>query len=248
VSNTQGDTTYLTSSLFNGYPAALLMVSEVKSQSSPSLPCEVGVWYNTIQQRWGIFREDGLAMPFGTGFSVYAVAGAGSSDLLQKVTATNSAAGDVITLDNAITNNHPDLQLVVTPNFDPGGVGDNWDNHPLGVWYHNGYWNIFHEDHAPFVIGAAYNVHAVSGGSRVLQTASQSTMLEINSISSNEALFVMQDAEMDASTPSVPGISLILMQCAYFSCQYHIVNPQGIPPGTVYNILDYPISLQLPPP
>jgi hypothetical protein len=253
ASNTEGDTTYLDNpSLLNGNPTALIMVSEVKDQlqagtASPTLPCEVGVWYNGGKQRWGIFAEDGLAMPPGTGFSVYAAAGAGSSDLLQRVTAANSGAGDSITLENAITNNNPNLQLVVTPNYNPGGIGAYWDNHPLGVWYHNGHWNIFHEDQAPFVIGAAYNVHAVSDGLRVSQTASQSTMIVINNSSSEEALFVMQDAEMAASTPSVPGVSLILMQCAYLNCQYQVVNAQGIPPGAAYNILAYPISVQLPP-
>ena len=49
-------------------------------------------------------------------------------------------------IDNALTNDNPNAIVVVTPNYNPGGVGGTYDNHPIGVWYDGSKWAIFNQD------------------------------------------------------------------------------------------------------
>jgi hypothetical protein len=61
-------------------------------------------------------------------------------------------------IDHPSTNNHPDALILVTPNWGPGSKGDINNNHPIGVWYHQGKWSIFNQDKAEMPLGAAFNV------------------------------------------------------------------------------------------
>jgi len=54
--------------------------------------------------------------------------------------------------------------VFVTPNWNPGGSGGVFDNHPTGVWYHAGKWAIFNQDVKAIPNGAAFNVMVLSGG------------------------------------------------------------------------------------
>jgi hypothetical protein len=128
----------------------------------------LGVFYNPIVKQWAIFNQDGSSMPSGAAFNVYDFSGpftdfspyAHSGALLQTATATNSA-GDWTEISNVVTDNQPNELLTVTPNW---SINDVYDNHPLGVWYSNGHWYIFHEDQTAIPVGAAYNVVAFSPG------------------------------------------------------------------------------------
>jgi len=62
------------------------------------------------------------------------------------------------TIDNPLSNGHPNAILIVTPNYNPGNSGASYDTHPLGVWYDGNNWEIFHEDLAPMVVDTTYNV------------------------------------------------------------------------------------------
>jgi hypothetical protein len=64
-------------------------------------------------------------------------------------------------IDHTSANNHPDAIVLVTPNWSPGGKGDTYNNHPVGVWYNNGRWSIFNQDKAAMPEGAAFNVMVV---------------------------------------------------------------------------------------
>src|SRR5579859_2005464 len=74
----------------------------------------------------------------------------------------NSAA-DYTQLDNTSFNGNPNAVLMVTPNWNPGGIGGIYDNHPLGVFYSAPFWYIFHEDLTPIPNGAAFNVNLGTG-------------------------------------------------------------------------------------
>ena len=72
-------------------------------------------------------------------------------------TATSAnSSGDYTNLNNATTNNNPNTIVLVTLNWSPNGV---YDNHPIGVWYHNGGWSIFNQDLTPIPANAAFNVY-----------------------------------------------------------------------------------------
>jgi hypothetical protein len=63
-------------------------------------------------------------------------------------------------IDNPLTNSNPDVILYVTQNWNPGGSGGTYNNHPIGVWYDNNRkrWAIFNQDRAQMPSGAAFNV------------------------------------------------------------------------------------------
>jgi len=73
-------------------------------------------------------------------------------------------AGHITYIDNPLTNNNPNAIIIVTPNYNPGGVGGTTDNHPIGVVYVGSpvfKWGIFNQDHLPMPDGAAFNVYVV---------------------------------------------------------------------------------------
>ena len=63
-------------------------------------------------------------------------------------------------LDNSLTNDNPNVILYVTPNWNPGGSGGTYNDHPIGVWYNSNRqkWAIFNQDGEPMPDGAAFNV------------------------------------------------------------------------------------------
>jgi len=74
-------------------------------------------------------------------------------------------------IDSPYTNNKPNAIVIVTPNWNPAGVGGTYNEHPIGVWYHNGKWSIYNQDKnqdpkqkKPMPIGAAFNILVVDGG------------------------------------------------------------------------------------
>ena len=81
-------------------------------------------------------------------------------------TAANSVL-DYTTIDNPLTNGNPGAILIVTPNWNPGGVGGTYNNHPIGVYYFGGKWTIFNQDLAPIPVGAAFNVIIPTSGAGV---------------------------------------------------------------------------------
>ena len=78
-----------------------------------------------------------------------------------------TAASDYTTIDNPLTNGNPNALLLVTPNWNPGGVGGIYNNHAIGVWYTGSKWSIFNQDLAAIPVGAAFNVYVLTAGAGV---------------------------------------------------------------------------------
>jgi len=75
------------------------------------------------------------------------------------------------------THGQPNAWVLVTPNWSPGGVFQNPDAHPVGVWYNGGAqdWSIFNDDGAAMPQQAAFNVYAINsanGQDTLVATAS----------------------------------------------------------------------------
>ncbi len=68
-------------------------------------------------------------------------------------------------LDHPLINGNPDAILYVTQNWNPGGGGGTYNNHPVGVWYDAGRkrWAIFNQDRAQMPNRAAFNVVVLEG-------------------------------------------------------------------------------------
>jgi len=120
----------------------------------------VGVWYNG--SNWAIFNQDLAAMPVGASFNV--------SVLPDEPTVTVHTAtpaniiGNWTSIDHPLTNNNPNAIVSITQKSNPGGGGWVYNDHVVGVWYHDGIerWAIFNQDHADMPVGASFNVSAPS--------------------------------------------------------------------------------------
>ena len=78
---------------------------------------------------------------------------------VHRATAENISVNSTY-LDNPLTNGNPNAVLYVTQDWNPGGSGGTYNNHPIGVWYDAGRkkWAIFNQDRANMPNGAAFNV------------------------------------------------------------------------------------------
>jgi hypothetical protein len=169
-STTSGDTMFINNGATNDQPNDLLFVT-ANYDPHGVCPCAyesapIGVWYSTYDHQWGVFSENGSAMPSTASFNVLAVPKSSTSVFVHRNTASNDI-GDFSLINNAGTNNHPNAQIQVTQNWDPGGVGGTYNNHTVGVWYDKSAkkWAIFNEDGATMQAGAAFNVMIGSGAS-----------------------------------------------------------------------------------
>jgi len=85
---------------------------------------------------------------------------AASSSVFVDISASLSDSGDSTFIDSSLTNGKPSIQLQVTQNWNPGGVGGGFNAHAVGVWYDSarGEWAIFNEDGSAMATGLSFNV------------------------------------------------------------------------------------------
>jgi hypothetical protein len=117
----------------------------------------IGVWYDAEARRWAIFNQDLAPMAQGTSFDVHALSG--GSAFVHQATAENTLE-DGTYLNAPFTNANPDITPSVTQNWNPGGFGGTYNDHPVGVRYDADarQWVIFNEDGAEMPEGADFNV------------------------------------------------------------------------------------------
>jgi hypothetical protein len=136
----------------------------------------VGVRYDTSSGRWGIFNENGSAIPAGMSFNVLVVPAATPRVFVQTATAGNSS-GESTFISSSLTNGLPGARLMITPVWNPGGSGGTVNNNATGVWYDASQqkWAIFNENGTGMPTNASFNVMVGTsnsgGGTSVLQTA-----------------------------------------------------------------------------
>jgi len=70
-------------------------------------------------------------------------------------------AGNVTYLSNPNTDNHPEVILTVTPNWNPNGAPGVYNDHAIGVYYTGTQWAIFNQDLAPIPKQSAFNVTVI---------------------------------------------------------------------------------------
>lgn len=179
AANSAFDYTMLDNSGINGNPNAILVVTPNWNPFGFGGTYDnhsIGVFYSGTH--WYIFHQDLTAVPVNAAFNIYAVPGA--SDLgyegafVQTATSANSV-NDYTIIDAPSLNGQPTMRMLVTPNWNPGGVGGVYENHPIGVFYNTsiGRWCIFNQDLAGMPQGASFNVNFASTivGSVTVHTA-----------------------------------------------------------------------------
>ncbi len=144
--------------LTNNNPDAVLLVTQNFSAAGGSAynPHRIGVWYNG--SAWSIFNQDLAAMPVHASFNITVLP---DEPTVAVHTATPAnTIGNWTGIDHPLTNNNPNAIVSITQNSNPGGGGWVYNDHAVGVWYHNGIekWAVFNEDGASIPDGASFNV------------------------------------------------------------------------------------------
>ena len=163
--NSRGDYTYIGDPSINGNKNAIVLASPAPDQEdtgTDSYRHNIGVWYETGAQKWAIFNQDRAAVPAGATFEVEVPPA--SATFVHRADLSNTA-GNYTYLDNSLTNGEPDAVLSVTQNWNPGGGGGVYNNHPVDTVYDAKLkkWAVVNRDGAAMPRGAAFNI-AVSAG------------------------------------------------------------------------------------
>jgi hypothetical protein len=126
-------------------------------EEAPPSDHNIGVWYDEGVRRWTIFNQDLADMPQGASFDVHVLSD--EAAFVHQATAENTVEDETY-LNDPLTNANPDASLSVTQNWNPGGVGGAYNDHPVGVRYDADVkqWVIFNEDGEAMPEGAAFNV------------------------------------------------------------------------------------------
>ena len=74
----------------------------------------------------------------------------------------------VTTLDHPLLNGNPDAVLIVTQNWNPGGVGGVYNDHAIGVYYIQGQWRLYTESQATIPENASFNVYIAGEGDEAI--------------------------------------------------------------------------------
>lgn len=96
-------------------------------------------------------------MPVGATFNVIVAPDATATDVVHHATSANILRNWTV-LDHPLLNGKPRAVMLVTPNFNPGGVYAGPQNRAIGVWYDGSRWAIFNQDSAALTPGTAFNV------------------------------------------------------------------------------------------
>jgi hypothetical protein len=160
--NISGDTTLINSRLTNGNPRAELQVTQDYNPGNKGgtyNPHSVGVWYDSKKKRWGIFNEDGKAMPRGAAFNVMvgqAPSNGGQSSVL--TTTKANRFDDTTLISNSLANGNPNVVVFATQSWNPGGKGGTYNNTQPGVWYSGTREGTFNEDQSAPPLKSAFNI------------------------------------------------------------------------------------------
>ena len=162
TSNTIGNRTLLNSSLLNGKPKALVIVTQNWNPGGSGgiyNDNRVGVRYYKPLKRWGIFNEGGGAMPLGASFNVLVGQAASNGGKMSVLKATvSNRTGDAVLINNSETNGNPNNVTFVTQDFNPGGKGGIADIYTAGVGYSGTREGVANWSGPAQKVGTAYNV------------------------------------------------------------------------------------------
>lgn len=172
TANISSYSTYIDHPALNGNPGAIFLVTQNWNPGGVSGTYNsnsIGVWYDALQSKWAIFNQNFAAMPPNAAFNVF-IPSAGSHVFVHTATAGN-ISGNWTMIDHPLLNNNPNALVLVTQNFNPGGVGGTYNNKHIGVWYTGTKWAIFNQDLAAMPVNASFNVVVAGSTTAVVHTA-----------------------------------------------------------------------------
>ncbi|HEX5442119.1 MAG TPA: hypothetical protein VFW76_14620 [Ktedonobacterales bacterium] len=170
ASNSAGDYTIIDNVATNGDPNLALFVTANYNPNGAGGVYDnhpLGVFYISGSHKWAIYHDDKTPYIPNASYNVWARETSQPGTFIWRATASNSG-GDYTIIDNPATNGNPNAVILVTHNWNPGGVAGVYENHRLGVYYIGGStnkWAIYHQDKSAYTPNANYNVYAtVSDG------------------------------------------------------------------------------------
>jgi hypothetical protein len=161
--NIQGSATNIDNAFTNGHSNAIVFVTpnwNPDGVGGTMNSQNVGIYY--AAGLWRILNQGGAAMPITAAFNVL-VPDPDTSVFVHKATAANILSHSTI-IDYPLTNGNPNAIIFVASNYNPGGVGGVYDNHPIGVFYDGSNWRIFNQDGLAMPVNAAFNVFVPTPG------------------------------------------------------------------------------------
>lgn len=166
--NTSGDYTLIDNPVSDNNPNAIVFATANWNPGGTYTGFDnhqIGVWYDTFAGKWGIFNEDTTSMPVGASFNVYVLPNAIPNTVFVQTTTAANISGILTFINNPGLNGNPSANFLVTQNWNPGGSGGAYNNHPIGVWYDSavGEWTIYNEDHSTMVAGVSFNIVSMVG-------------------------------------------------------------------------------------
>ncbi len=140
----------------NGNPDAFVFLTQNYSGVGVYNDHEVGVWYDSLADRWAVFNQDLAAMPNDASFNVLVADERLSADSRPfGHTATASTISNHLTvIDHSQLNGDPHARVIVTKSWRNGVYHDD----PIGVYYASGQWRIFNQNFDPMPVGATFHV------------------------------------------------------------------------------------------
>ncbi len=158
--NSRGDYTYLSDPAIDGDPNAVVTVvgaANREGSGGATYGHNIGVWYEPGAQKWAIFNQDLAAVPTGASFRV--LLPMASESFVHRAKPVNTEDNTTY-LDDPLTNGKPDIVLLVTQNWNPGGGDGVYNDHAAGVLYDEDVqkWAIYNRDGAQIPEGAAFNL------------------------------------------------------------------------------------------
>ena len=154
------NSTYLDHPSINGDPNAFILVRRASEPGADSEnnAHQIGVWNDARGGgRWAIFNQHRASMAVGATFEVVVMEG--PNTIVHRATPQNTV-GNSTYVDDPLTNGNPHAVLTATQNWNPGGKGSTYNDHPVGVRYDpdEKRWVIFNRDEEQMPSGAASNV------------------------------------------------------------------------------------------
>ena len=163
VANTSGHITFIDHPLTNENPNAIVLVTQNWNPGGGKIGVynnhAIGVYYASGAQKWAVFNQDFAGMPDGAAFNV--LIPAVDTSVFVHIARAGNINGHYTYIDHPLTNNDPDAIVLVTQNYNPSGVGGEYNDQPIGVWYSSTAqkWAVFNQDNLTAMpVDAAFNV------------------------------------------------------------------------------------------
>lgn len=162
-SNSAGDSTYLDNIYTNNNPYALVWVTPNWNPGGLGGVYNnhnIGVWYDGYRGKWAIFNQDGTPIPNGASFNIVNESSSYYPHYFVQTATSSNISGDSMFLNVSSINGVNGHKLLVTPVWNPNGVGGVFENHPIGVWYdsYTGQYAVFNQDGAAMAPGVSFNI------------------------------------------------------------------------------------------